>query len=274
VSLCDVGQAVAPVAVAEDGNPVDLERAPADVPALQPGAAHPCPYPFDDEIALQFCDRPDDDDDSPPERVAGIDALAEADELDAEAVELVQHLEEVPDGSGDPVRGPHQDDLETAASGIPEPSSPGRRLSFPRFDPYTRLRSESPAAAPSRADRGTGSPGANPQWIRAGTEQRFSYFPLDRSQDVTQFNSRNLGALIVDEKPHVKSRDEPQYSIQNLGIEESYGVGVLNEGQAIAGVPGSAPDRRRLVRNPLPQSRPPDRRPSGCWRGFYAGLPD
>lgn len=48
------------------------------------------------------------------------------------------------------------------------------------------------------------------------------------------FNSRNLGALIVDEKPHVKSWDEPQYSIQNLGIEESHGFGVLNEGQAIA----------------------------------------
>jgi hypothetical protein len=48
------------------------------------------------------------------------------------------------------------------------------------------------------------------------------------------FNSRNLGALIVDERPHVKSWDEPQYSIQNLGIEESYGFGVLNEGQAIA----------------------------------------
>jgi hypothetical protein len=28
--------------------------------------------------------------------------------------------------------------------------------------------------------------------------------------------------------------DEPQYSIHNLGIEESYGFGVLNEGQAIA----------------------------------------
>ena len=34
--------------------------------------------------------------------------------------------------------------------------------------------------------------------------------------------------------PHVKSWDEPQYSIQNLGIEETYGFGVLNEGQAIA----------------------------------------
>ena len=37
------------------------------------------------------------------------------------------------------------------------------------------------------------------------------------------FNSKNLGALIVDEDPHVKSWEEPQYSIQNLAIEESYG---------------------------------------------------
>ncbi|HZL28047.1 MAG TPA: hypothetical protein VFC39_16100 [Acidobacteriaceae bacterium] len=44
------------------------------------------------------------------------------------------------------------------------------------------------------------------------------------------FNSRNLGALIVDDKPHVKEWDEPQFGIQNLGIEESYGFGVLNEG--------------------------------------------
>jgi hypothetical protein len=55
-----------------------------------------------------------------------------------------------------------------------------------------------------------------------------------KQTDIIMFNSRNLGALIVDEKPHVKSWDEPQYSIQNLGIEESYGFGVLNEGQAIA----------------------------------------
>jgi len=55
-----------------------------------------------------------------------------------------------------------------------------------------------------------------------------------KATDIIVFNSRNLGALIVDERPHVKSWDEPQYSIENLGIEESYGFGVLNEGQAIA----------------------------------------
>ena len=63
----------------------------------------------------------------------------------------------------------------------------------------------------------------------------FMYFDTDlKITDIIMFNSRNLGALIVDEKPHVKSWDEPQYSIQNLAIEESYGFGVLNEGQAIA----------------------------------------
>jgi hypothetical protein len=55
-----------------------------------------------------------------------------------------------------------------------------------------------------------------------------------KTTDIIMFNSRNLGALIVDECPHVKSWHEPQYSIHNLGIEESYGFGVLNEGRAIA----------------------------------------
>lgn len=55
-----------------------------------------------------------------------------------------------------------------------------------------------------------------------------------KTTDIIMFNSRNLGALIVDERPHVREWDEPQFNIQNLGIEESYGFGVLNEGQAIA----------------------------------------
>jgi hypothetical protein len=54
------------------------------------------------------------------------------------------------------------------------------------------------------------------------------------TKNIAIFRPKSLGALIVDEKPHVKSWDKPQYSIPNLGIEESYGFGVLNEGQAIA----------------------------------------
>ena len=61
------------------------------------------------------------------------------------------------------------------------------------------------------------------------------YFdPETKLTDIMMFNSRNLGALIVKDEPHVKSWDEPQYGIQNIGIEESFGFGVLNEGQAIA----------------------------------------
>ncbi len=55
-----------------------------------------------------------------------------------------------------------------------------------------------------------------------------------KTTDIILFNSRNLGALIVDERPHVREWDEPQFNIQNIAIEESYGFGVLHEGQAIA----------------------------------------
>ena len=70
----------------------------------------------------------------------------------------------------------------------------------------------------------------------------------------------------ADEKPHVKSWDEPQYSIHNLGIEESYGFGVLNEGQAIAvaknvkirqnemSTPGASDHLHRFGQHQLPGS--------------------
>jgi hypothetical protein len=37
-----------------------------------------------------------------------------------------------------------------------------------------------------------------------------------KTTDIIMFNSRNLGALIVDERPHVKEWDEPQFGIQNI----------------------------------------------------------
>jgi hypothetical protein len=55
-----------------------------------------------------------------------------------------------------------------------------------------------------------------------------------KTTDIMMFNSRNLGALIVDQEPHVNEWEEPQFGIRNIGIEEKYGFGVLNEGQAIA----------------------------------------
>ena len=61
-----------------------------------------------------------------------------------------------------------------------------------------------------------------------------NFNPEQRTTDIMMFNSRNLGALIVAEEPHVKSWEDGQYNIQNMSIEETYGFGILNEGQAIA----------------------------------------
>ena len=58
--------------------------------------------------------------------------------------------------------------------------------------------------------------------------------PKGRTTDILMFNSQNLGALIVKKEAEVKSWEEQPYSIQNMAIDEEYGFGILNEGQAIA----------------------------------------
>jgi hypothetical protein len=135
MGLCDLTQTLASVAFLKDNSPVDIERPAADMPAFQPGAAHPGSYPFDDEVALEFGDGTDDDDNGPPQWSAGIKVLPEANELDVEVVEFVQHLEEVADGSGNPVRGPYQHHLEAGAAGIPEQVIEARPASFSSGDP-------------------------------------------------------------------------------------------------------------------------------------------
>jgi hypothetical protein len=135
VSLGDLAQALPSIAVLEDRTPVDVERPPADMPAFQPGAAHPRPYSLDDEVPFEFGDSSDDDDDGPPERAAGIKIFAEANKFDTEIVELVQHLEEVANRPGDPVGGPDQHDLEATAPGIPQQIIETRAASFGSGDP-------------------------------------------------------------------------------------------------------------------------------------------
>ena len=58
--------------------------------------------------------------------------------------------------------------------------------------------------------------------------------PETRTTDILMFNSKNLGALIVDEDPHVKSWEDGQYNIMNMSVEETFGLGILQEGQAVA----------------------------------------
>jgi hypothetical protein len=106
--------------IPQNGSAVDIERPATDMPAFEPGPTHTCPDAFDDEIPFQLRDCPDDDDNGPAKRAAGVEVLAEADELDAQVVEFIEHLEEVPDRARDPIRSPDQDYLEAAAAGIPQ----------------------------------------------------------------------------------------------------------------------------------------------------------
>jgi hypothetical protein len=58
--------------------------------------------------------------------------------------------------------------------------------------------------------------------------------PITRQTDILMFNSKNLGALIVSEEPHIKAMEDARYALTEMNIEETYGFGILNEGQAIA----------------------------------------
>src|SRR5512146_3092915 len=54
----------------------------------------------------------------------------------------------------------------------------------------------------------------------------FHFDPETRLTDILMFNSKNLGALIVAEEPHVKSWEDGQYNILNMSIEEHCDVGI------------------------------------------------
>jgi hypothetical protein len=121
--------------IPKNSSPIDIEWPATDMPSFEPGPAHTCSHPLDDEVPFEFSDSPDDDDDGPAERAAGIEVLAEADELDGQVVELIEHLKEVPDGPGDPIRSPDKNHLKAAPPGIPqqviEARAPGFSSRYP-----------------------------------------------------------------------------------------------------------------------------------------------
>ena len=118
VSLCDLAETEAAAVIAENGLAVELERTAPDVPAFEPGAPHAGAHTLDDEVALEFGDRADDDHDGPAQRAGRIDRLTERDELDVETVELVEDLEQMFGRACDAITSPDQDDIEAAPAGI------------------------------------------------------------------------------------------------------------------------------------------------------------
>jgi hypothetical protein len=112
-------QAVALASFMMDGLAVNGDRLPADMPAFELCPAHACADPLDDQVALEFSDRADDYDYGPAQQAGCVDLLTEADELDVEPVQLVQHLQEVLYRTGDSIGSPDQDNIELASAGIP-----------------------------------------------------------------------------------------------------------------------------------------------------------
>ena len=88
----DLSKALSTPTVSEDCFAVEHECRTSDVLTFQAGASHTGTHPLDDQAPFQFCDATDDHHDSPAQWAAGVDLLAEADELDAQTVQLVEHL--------------------------------------------------------------------------------------------------------------------------------------------------------------------------------------
>ena len=95
MGLRQLTQALTVLPIAEDGGPIKNQSFAPDMPAFELGSPHPGAHPLDDKAALQLRDGADDHHDRSSQRTAGVDLFAEADELDVQSDQLVQHLEEV-----------------------------------------------------------------------------------------------------------------------------------------------------------------------------------
>src|SRR3954452_5798486 len=89
VRFSDLSQALAQSTVMSNGAVIELQREPADVTTFQFGAPHPGANSFNDQVAFEFGDGTDDDDDRPAQRSSSVDVLAEGDELDTAVVQFV-----------------------------------------------------------------------------------------------------------------------------------------------------------------------------------------
>src|SRR6185437_2252591 len=118
VTLGQLTKALTLAAIAQDGGAIELEWLPSDVATFELGTAHSGAHPFDDQVAFQFRDSSDDDDDRSTQRTARVDLFAETDKLDVDPILFVEYFEEVFYRSGQAIGGPNQDHIETAAAGI------------------------------------------------------------------------------------------------------------------------------------------------------------
>jgi hypothetical protein len=145
VGAGQLSEALPMLTIPKDGSAIKVQWTAADVPAFEAGTAHAGPDPLDDQTSFQLGDGADDDDHGPAQRPAGIDRFAEGDELDAEAVQLVQDFEEV---ANRPSRAESRSSSKTG-TGLSM-----RRPETQRSDTFSASSSEN-SASPSTSCAGT-----------------------------------------------------------------------------------------------------------------------
>jgi hypothetical protein len=101
--LGDLTETLAMRTVLQDRRPIQVEWHATDVAAFEPGAPQAGANTFDNQIAFEFGNRADDDDPRAAQWAAGVDVLAKRYELNAEMIEFVQHFQEVPHRTCQPV---------------------------------------------------------------------------------------------------------------------------------------------------------------------------
>ena len=104
--------------IAEQGLAIYVESGTANVQAFHFCSPHAGPHAFDNKVAFEFGDGADDDDHGTAQRPAGVEILPEAEELNVQMVEFVQHFQKMPGAASQPIAGPDQHTVEAATAGV------------------------------------------------------------------------------------------------------------------------------------------------------------
>jgi hypothetical protein len=105
-------------AVLDNCNAVNVRWCATDSSAFQSCSANPRRDPFDDQRPLEFGYCSSDDGHGPAERTSSIDVFTQADEFDAEMIQLIEHFEEMAGISSGPIESGDDENIETVSPSI------------------------------------------------------------------------------------------------------------------------------------------------------------
>jgi hypothetical protein len=139
VLLGHPSEAQAGSAVADDGDTVDIEWGSPDPSSIKLGSAHTRANAFHYEGTLQLRYRRHDHNDRPTQRAIRVYRLSLGQELNAEVVQLIEHLKEVLRGPCQTVARPDEDDMEPVPVRIIQELVQARASGFGARDPMVGI---------------------------------------------------------------------------------------------------------------------------------------